>query len=55
MTDTTTAPRPDERIKKVSRWRRAMIHPELGGICGTVLTGCSLPMPKAHSFGCSWA
>lgn len=26
----------DERIKQISRWRRALIRPELGGICGTV-------------------
>lgn len=28
---------PDERIKAVSPWRRALIRPELGGICGTIL------------------
>ncbi|MCL4068379.1 ABC transporter permease [Pseudomonas sp. GX19020] len=27
----------DERVKTVSPWRRALIRPELGGICGTVL------------------
>ena len=27
----------DERIKKISSWRQALIRPELGGICGTIL------------------
>ena len=27
----------DERIKAIPAWRRALIRPELGGICGTVL------------------
>jgi len=31
------SPAPDERVKPVSRLRRALIRPELGGLCGTVL------------------
>jgi simple sugar transport system permease protein len=27
----------DERVKKISNWRQALIRPELGGICGTIL------------------
>jgi simple sugar transport system permease protein len=27
----------DERIKKISSWRQALIRPELGGICGAIL------------------
>ena len=27
----------DERIKEIPAWRRALIRPELGGMCGTVL------------------
>jgi simple sugar transport system permease protein len=27
----------DERIKRTPSWRRALIRPELGGICGTVI------------------
>ena len=27
----------DERLKEMPRWRRAMIRPELGAICGTIL------------------
>ncbi|MDA7599449.1 ABC transporter permease [Alphaproteobacteria bacterium] len=27
---------PDERVRDISRWRRALIRPELGGIVGTV-------------------
>ncbi|MEM0947126.1 MAG: ABC transporter permease [Pseudomonadota bacterium] len=27
----------DERVKEISAWRRALIRPELGGMCGTVL------------------
>ena len=37
MSEATTEPRRDERMKQVSPWRRALIRPELGGICGTVL------------------
>ena len=33
MIDTTR----DERMKRVSPLRRALIRPELGGICGTIL------------------
>ncbi len=36
MTDAANAA-PDERIKSVSPLRRALIRPELGGICGTIL------------------
>lgn len=36
MSDTAKAVA-DERIKAVSPWRRALIRPELGGICGTIL------------------
>lgn len=32
-----TAAVDDERLKAMPRWRRAMIRPELGAICGTVL------------------
>ncbi|MEM8554487.1 MAG: ABC transporter permease [Pseudomonadota bacterium] len=27
----------DERIKEIPAWRKALIRPELGGICGTIL------------------
>lgn len=38
MTDAAeTAVPGDERVKKTARWRKALIRPELGGICGTVL------------------
>jgi simple sugar transport system permease protein len=37
MTDTTSGPAGDERIKDVSPLRRMLIRPELGGICGTIL------------------
>jgi simple sugar transport system permease protein len=37
MTDTTPDMPKDERIKPVPAWRRALIRPELGGICGTIL------------------
>ena len=30
-------PLADERIKQRSRLREALIRPELGGICGTIL------------------
>ena len=30
-------PQADERVKEISSFRRALIRPELGGICGTVL------------------
>ncbi|WP_112313064.1 ABC transporter permease [Pseudogemmobacter bohemicus] len=36
MTDAASAAT-DERVKTVSPWRRALIRPELGGICGTIL------------------
>ncbi len=36
MSDTSHGA-PDERIKAVSSFRRALIRPELGGICGTIL------------------
>lgn len=32
-----TATSGDERVKELPKWRRALIRPELGGICGTVL------------------
>ncbi len=31
-----TTPAPDERVKQMSAFRRALIRPELGGICGTI-------------------
>lgn len=34
---TKAASVPDERIKEISPFRKALIRPELGGICGTVL------------------
>lgn len=38
MTDTpTNASAKDERVKEMSPLRRALIRPELGGICGTIL------------------
>ncbi|MEM9270847.1 MAG: ABC transporter permease, partial [Pseudomonadota bacterium] len=40
MSEASPAPAPggqDERIKNISRWRSALIRPELGGMCGTVL------------------
>ncbi|MBJ2149450.1 ABC transporter permease [Paracoccus sp. IB05] len=36
MTEAVQAQK-DERVKTVSPWRRALIRPELGGICGTIL------------------
>ncbi|MDJ0994356.1 MAG: ABC transporter permease [Dinoroseobacter sp.] len=32
-----TAATGDERVKEIPAWRRALIRPELGGICGAVL------------------
>lgn len=32
-----TTPSPDERVKEMSPFRRALIRPELGAICGTIL------------------
>lgn len=37
MSVQTTDTAADERIKETSSWRRALIRPELGGICGTVI------------------
>jgi ribose/xylose/arabinose/galactoside ABC-type transport system permease subunit len=37
MSDTAAAPASDERIKQTSALRKALIRPELGGICGTVI------------------
>ncbi|MEO1549486.1 MAG: ABC transporter permease [Pseudomonadota bacterium] len=38
MSETSPAqPGQDERIKEIPAWRRALIRPELGGMCGTVL------------------
>jgi simple sugar transport system permease protein len=37
MPEATTAPNADERIKETSRLRKALIRPELGGICGTII------------------
>ena len=38
MTDQTVADKnQDERIKETSRFRKALIRPELGSICGTIL------------------
>ncbi|MDJ0829901.1 MAG: hypothetical protein QNI92_08620, partial [Desulfobacterales bacterium] len=44
QTEDTTSPsketnsiKSDERVKEISRWRQALIRPELGAICGTVL------------------
>jgi len=34
---TVAAPEEDERVKEVSTLRKAMIRPELGSICGTIL------------------
>lgn len=35
MSDAATSG--DERIKEIPAWRRAMIRPELGGICGAII------------------
>ena len=35
--ETPDAPPQDERVKKISRFRKAMIRPELGAIAGTIL------------------
>lgn len=35
--DPSSAPEKDERVKEVSGFRKAMIRPELGSICGTIL------------------
>ena len=37
MTETPQSAAPDERVKSRSRFREALIRPELGGICGTLL------------------
>jgi len=37
MSNTAEIPVSDERIKKTPAWRKALIRPELGGICGTVI------------------
>ncbi|WP_172330107.1 ABC transporter permease [Mangrovicoccus sp. HB161399] len=37
MTDATASAQADERVRDVSALRRALIRPELGGICGTIL------------------
>ncbi|WP_424971601.1 ABC transporter permease [Dinoroseobacter sp. S76] len=39
MSEATSPPPPaaDERIKETSRLRQALIRPELGGICGTII------------------
>ncbi|MEM1163865.1 MAG: ABC transporter permease [Pseudomonadota bacterium] len=36
MSETTSPPPADERIKAIPAWRRALIRPELGGMVGTV-------------------
>ena len=38
------APELDERIKSRSRFREAMIRPELGGIVGTIVLALFLPL-----------
>lgn len=35
MTDAATSV--DERVKEIPAWRRALIRPELGGICGAII------------------
>lgn len=35
--DAAPAPEKDERVKEISGFRKAMIRPELGSICGTIL------------------
>jgi simple sugar transport system permease protein len=37
MSETRQSNDRDERIKSMSSWRKALIRPELGGICGTIL------------------
>jgi simple sugar transport system permease protein len=37
MSNTAEVPVSDERIKQTPAWRKALIRPELGGICGTVI------------------
>ena len=38
MSDTDTAPpQKDERVREMSQLRKALIRPELGAICGTIL------------------
>jgi len=37
MSETRPSNDRDERIKSMSSWRKALIRPELGGICGTIL------------------
>lgn len=38
MSDSATqVPKTDERVKSISSFRKALIRPELGGICGTIL------------------
>ena len=37
MSETIPSNDSDERIKSMSTWRKALIRPELGGICGTLL------------------
>ena len=35
--ETPDTPPPDERLKEISRFRKALIGPELGAIAGTIL------------------
>ena len=37
MADGANPPVADERVKQISKLRKALIRPELGGICGTVM------------------
>ncbi len=37
MTETAQSTEKDERVKEISGFRQALIRPELGGICGTII------------------
>ena len=37
MSVTASSNDSDERVKSISSWRQALIRPELGGMCGTIL------------------
>ena len=37
MSETTASPGVDERVKQQSRLQKALVRPELGGICGAII------------------
>ncbi len=53
MSNTADAPASDERIKQTSALRKALIRPELGGICGTVIVFVLFAIFAAATAECS--